>query len=292
VLANATIRDVEKELARLREEMAGPDGTPALRTSSATHIAWVPERWEAAARAVQAGLAERHPSRLVLLLPRPEDPRDELDADVTVVCFPNESLGREVCAEVITLRLNGPRAEAPASVVLPLLVSDLPVFLRWRGEPPFGERPFEELVGVVDRLVVDSGEWDDPPGGLRLLESHLDLVAVSDLAWARTAPWRVAVAALWPEVADARSVRVAGPEADAILLAGWLGSRLHRRVELERLPAAGVEAVEIDGRPVEPPGGARATPSDLLSGELDRYGRDPVYEGALRFVGSASAVLG
>ena len=39
---------------------------------------------------------------------------------------------------MISLRLCGARAAAPASVVMPLLVSDLPVFLRWRGPLPFG----------------------------------------------------------------------------------------------------------------------------------------------------------
>ena len=43
----------------------------------------------------------------------------------------------------------------PASVAQPLLLPDLPVFLRWRGLPPFGDGPFEELVGIVDRLIVD-----------------------------------------------------------------------------------------------------------------------------------------
>ena len=39
-----------------------------------------------------------------------------------------------------------------------------PVFLRWRGRPPFGRPQFEQLVGVADRLIVDSTEWDRLPG--------------------------------------------------------------------------------------------------------------------------------
>ena len=63
--------------------------------------------------------------------------------------------------EVIWLRLRGAMAAAPASLVLPLALSDLPVFLRWRGEPPFGAPHFEQLVDIADRLVVDSSEWDE-----------------------------------------------------------------------------------------------------------------------------------
>ena len=281
VIADATIRDIEKELTRLREGMAGRDGTPALRTSSATHVAWVPERWEAAARAVQAGLAERHPSRLIILLPRPDSPRDGLDAEVDVLCFPSAGLGREICAEAIEIHLNGARAASPASVVLPLLVADLPVFLRWRGELPFGSAPFEELVGVADRLVVDSGEWDDPPATFGRLAGYLDRVAVSDLAWARTAPWRLAIASLWPDVAAASRLRVTGPATDALLLARWLGARLERRVDLERADAAELTSVEVDGVPVAPRRADRRTASDLLSEQLDSFSRDPIYEEAV-----------
>ncbi len=54
------------------------------------------------------------------------------------------------------MTLCGPRAHAPASVVSPLLVTDLPAFLRWRGDLPFGSTELEQLVGVADRLIVDS----------------------------------------------------------------------------------------------------------------------------------------
>ena len=52
---------------------------------------------------------------------------------------------------------------------MPLLVTGLPVFLRWRGRPPFGEPTAEQLVDVCDRLIVDSGEWPDVPGAYREL---------------------------------------------------------------------------------------------------------------------------
>ena len=71
---------------------------------------------------------------------------------------------RGLVTEVVELTLRGARAKAPASIVEPLLISDLPVFLRWRGEPPWDAPELEQLVGVTDRLIVDSTEWDDLPG--------------------------------------------------------------------------------------------------------------------------------
>ena len=132
----------------------------------------------------------------------------------------------------------------PASVVQPLLLPDLPVFLRWRGLPPFGERPFEELVDVVDRLIVDSTEWPGLPAPYAQLAEIFDRVVVSDIAWARTSRWRPQLASLWPGIADVKTIEVTGTEAQANLLAGWLRSRLGHDVALEHEPSDRLAGVE------------------------------------------------
>jgi hypothetical protein len=278
---DVTVRDIERELHTLRDALTAPGQPPRLRTSVLTHIAWIPERWIEAAMGVMAELGERHPSRAILIFPRPDDPRDEIHAEVDYRCFIRGGLEQEVCAEVVALVLCGRRAEAPASVVLPLLVSDLPVFLRWRGEPSSQAGQLEQLVGIADRLVVDSREWGDAEAAYARLPELLDRIAVSDIAWARIHPWRVAIAALWPDVAEAETLRVAGPRAEGVLLSRWLGSRLRRDVALELEPAGEIELVEVDGHPVEARAETR-TPADLLSDQLEIFGRDPVYEEAVR----------
>lgn len=281
-----TVRELERDLARLREASTDPGAAPRLRTSVMTHIAWVPERWVEAATGTLAGLAERHPSRAILLLPQPDDPTDSLDGEVDLRCFVRHGVQKEVCAEVITLRLRGARASAPASVVMPLLVSDLPVFLRWRGPLPFGSTELEQLVGVADRLVVDAVEWDEPARDCRELSKLFDKIAVSDIAWARTMPWRAAVAEMWPDVADVEQVTVAGPLAEALLLAAWLETRLGRDVELDHEPADSIERVEVDGDEAQPVAVDVMTPSDFLSDQLEMFGRDRIYEEAARRMAS------
>jgi glucose-6-phosphate dehydrogenase assembly protein OpcA len=281
MLEDVTIRDVVRELNELRDVSTEPGQPPRLRASVMTHVAWVPERWAEAAHGVMAELGERHPSRVILLFPRPDDPRDVIDAEVDYRCFVRGGLECEVCSEVISLRLCGGRAKAPASIVQPLLVSDLPVFLRWRGDLPFGSGELEQLAAVADRLVVDAREWADPEQTFPQLPELCDRVHVSDIAWARVRPWREAVAAMWPEVAEAGSVRVAGPRAEALLLWRWLSTRLVRELELEHEPAGEVELVEVDGRPavarLEP-----KSPADLLSDQLEIFGRDEIYEETVR----------
>jgi glucose-6-phosphate dehydrogenase assembly protein OpcA len=275
----ASIAEIESELGSRRSvEAAG--GAPFQRTSVMTHIAWVPERWVDAAEQVLEGLAERHPSRTIVLVPQPSG-EDALDADVSVEYFPTGG-DRCVCTETIRIRLEGRRTLAPASVVQPLLIPDLPVFLRWRGEPDWDSSQFAQLTDVADRLIVDSTEWEGLPGPYTRLAGVFERVVVSDIAWARTSRWRAQLASLWPGIADVRRIKVIGTEAQAHLLAGWLRSRLGREIELEHDAADRLTGVELDGEPTPFPPGDPPNPADLLSDELERFTRDRVYEDAVR----------
>ena len=275
------VADIERQLGRLRAREAD-DGMPELRTSTMTHIVWCPPEWRPKARATLAGLLERHPARTIFLIPSPGS-EAKIEARVELKDFQLQGLSREVLSEVIELRLQGSAARHPGSIVLPLLVSDLPVFCRWRGEPSFGSDALSEVLGVTDRLVVDSSEWRGIPSAYANLAGLFDRVAVSDIAFSRTLPWRRRLAELWPGIAETQKLRVEGPRADAELVAGWLRSRLKRKIALTRRDAPAVAAIWVDGEPVESPG-ELLNASELLSGELDQFGRDPVYEGAVRAV--------
>ena len=276
---NTSISEIERELARLRDATSAEGAQPNLRTSVMTHIAWAPPEWQAAAEETLAGMAERHPSRTLLLVPKPGEP-DGLDAEVSIRCFPVGD--RAICGEVIELLLRGSRAAAPASIALPLLVSDLPVFLRWRGRPEWGSEPFEQLVDIVDRLIVDSTEWADVPAAYAGLVELFPRVVVSDIAWERTERWRSLLASLWPDVDSVRTIRVHGTAAQGNLIAGWLRSRLGHDVELEVVERSQLESIDLDGKPAPFPPGKPPNPSDVLSSQLDRFGRDPIYEAAVR----------
>lgn len=255
----ATVDEIEAALVGLRDRVGH------LRTSVLTHIAWVPDEWRDAAARTLRGLGERHPSRTLLVFPSPDD-EDRLAARVYLECHQLEG-DRRLCNEIVELDLHGRRAEAATSIVTPLLLPDLPVFLRWRGRPPFRTRHFRDFVGLVDRLVVDSAEWPDLPGAYAELDDVFELTAVSDIAWRRTLPWREELARAWPSLPD----RIAGPPAEAALVAGWLDSRADYVVAVDR----------ADKLPVAPD----ADPSDLLSDELDVFGRDAVYEAAAMTAG-------
>jgi len=273
-LTNTTLAAVERALIEEREE-------GAQRTSVMTHVVWAPPAWLKAAERTLAGLSERHPSRTVLLTPAPRR-KPGIDAVVDVREFAVQGSSRCIASEVVELTLKGARAKAPASIVLPLLISDLPVFCRWRGEPGWDSPELEQLVAVVDRLVVDSSEWEGLPASYERLMQLFGRVAVSDIAWTRTEAWRIRIAALWPGIRRAKKVEVTGPQPDALLLAGWLRSRLRRQVELEHKTGRTVRRIVVDETEVEAPPGPAPTPSDLLSQQLDVFGRDPTYEAAVQ----------
>jgi hypothetical protein len=279
------LSQVNDALAKLRAESAAEGAPPNLRTSVMTHLAWIPEAWADQARAALAGMAERHPSRSILLFPEPDAGKNRIDATVSLECYSLSEVDRLVCSEVIELQLLGRLAKAPASIVEPLLISDLPVFLRWRGEPAWGSPELEQLVEIVDRLIVDSTEWDDLPYSYRRLAALFEQTAVSDIAWARTSRWRNLLASLWPDIADVSTIRVTGTAAQAWLLCGWLRSRLGRDdIALDHVPAERLVGIDLDGKPAPFPPGDPPVPSDVLSEELDRFSRDRVYEDAVRAV--------
>jgi hypothetical protein len=275
---DVSIGAIERRLAELRHCEDGH--APELRTSVMTHIAWVPEEWEEAAAQTRSGLGARHPSRAIVLYPRPDVDSDRIDARVVVEAYGLPGLERHVSAEVIELWLCGRRCVDPASIVAPLLMADLPVFLRWRGRPTFSGEGFERLLDIVDRLIVNSAEWPDVPGAYEDAARCFDRAACSDIAWRRTERWRASLAGLWPGIAESTELAVKGPAPEGYLLAGWLSSRLGIDLDLELDEAESLERVVVGGTPVPEPAGDEPTPSDLLSAELDVLERDRVFEAA------------
>jgi glucose-6-phosphate dehydrogenase assembly protein OpcA len=154
----------------------------------------------------------------------------------------------QVCYEQVLARVHGDFDERVVSVVVPLLVPDLPVFLWWTGTPPSEARHLDDLVRLADRLIVDSADFARADRTLPQVAHLARLrVGITDLNWARLTPWRELVAQFFdvpawrPFLGGITGIRTGfavdmdGRDihpSQALLLLGWLASRLGwRRVD-------------------------------------------------------------
>ena len=244
--AQATSIDaLERELARLRRAAVAHarERGQTLARASVLNLVVYSERENHARRAARtvADLALRHPSRAIVLLG--DRDRDGIVASVQLHCHVPQSDGAQpVLYEQILARVRGDFDERVASVVIPLLVPDLPVFLWWTGTPPSDARHLDDLVKLADRLIVDSADFARAdrtlPEVARLERFH---VGITDLNWARLTGWRELIAQFFdvpawrPFLGGVTGMR-AGFAVDmdgrdihpsqALLLLGWLASRL------------------------------------------------------------------
>lgn len=214
------------------------------------------------------------PSRTVIFI-TDEDPARQHTWDVLVQL--NEAWHRssDVPAlrfETIIITADPKVAGHLASLVSPLLMSELPTFLWWPSGDFVTNPVFQDLVEIVDRLIVDSaqlGNDAETVAQMRTLLDDEDDPWVSDFTWSRLQPWCHLIAQFFDPtevrgvLEDISQVSIAYAEtrkdrssgfAAALLMVGWLGSRLGWEVmePLERRRAGGwsapLRAVNPDGR--------------------------------------------
>jgi glucose-6-phosphate dehydrogenase assembly protein OpcA len=251
-LPSVDISTIERELGQLWKENAAEAGGQAVtRALTLNLVARASDSATAEAiSGVVQGLTASHPNRTVLASLRPDDAEPRLDAFVQANCLLGSRGAPQVCGEQITIDARGPAMAQVASLVLPLLVPDLPVVLWLPGPAPFADPLLGRLRGVIDRLIVDSRSFADPARELSEMArfeaaDHVGpgngphAPALSDLAWAELTPWRELAAqffdtrVLLPHLRRMDRVEIDyAPQAgranvaQSLLLAGWLASCL------------------------------------------------------------------
>lgn len=269
-----------------------------MRTSVLTLvvIAPRPETTERALAAINA-LHQRHPSRAIVVSPTDFDGPSTTDAHIHAVCKLADNSGAEICTEQILVKTGGELSQHLSRVVTPLVIHDLPVVLWWPDDPPFGSTQFQQVIGICDRLLVDSGSFREEGGhrlaGLAAVVS--EGITVSDIGWLRLTLWRELLAGLFDhpllarEVKQIRSVRVdvARPGdtfrlTKAAYLCGWLAAMLDWEISRPLSPdkrgdgtltgafRAGRREVQVELRPVSASlGGSLRAPGSLVRVELE-----------------------
>ena len=204
---------------------------------------------EQAQRALSAieEMTSQHPSRAIIVVPQKQNGGAAVETYIsTQIQTRNGALSY---GEEIVLKAHDGAVPHLPGAILPLIVSGLPSFLWWMGEPTWRTEFLEALVDGSDRLIVDSSEMKRPEVSLLALDDLMrrkkSSCAISDFNFSRQQPWREMVAAFFdspdqrPYLSGIDRVTIeyaAGSEdgatnpAQAYLFAGWLASRLNWRI--------------------------------------------------------------
>lgn len=230
---------LNKEISELWVTLAGQAGSAhqgVVRSSSMTLIVLVDKEYDSTGLSeTLAGLMRSHPSRAIVVHVAKGDSED-LDAEVRAQCWLPAGQQKQLCSEQIEINASEKSLAELPSVLLPLLVPDLPAVLWCRSERSTQLPVFNELIALAPRAIYDIADFSDPLSALKRIESVANSgFAVTDLNWTRLTRWRDMISQVFENVAcrtdlprfrritinyfanPVSAVPVAG-----ILMAGWL----------------------------------------------------------------------
>ena len=241
---------LEKELAAMWQPTKHEDGTVAeagtTRVCVLNLIVYAAQHEERAEiDQLLDEVTEQTPGRSIILVADRDSTAAKLEAYVSTRCQTGSRGAKQVCGEQITIEASGPVIETVSTAIEPLLMPDMPVFLWWKDIPHYEDKLFNRLVGLADRVVLDSLAFDHPHEDLlrlaEIIRTNPQFMLVSDLNWGRMTAWRSLMASFW-DVGDYRPlldqidtviVEYDPPDVahsaiapQSLLIIGWLASRL------------------------------------------------------------------
>jgi glucose-6-phosphate dehydrogenase assembly protein OpcA len=286
-LTDTTSGKIASTLVAARHKSGTPTTGAVLTLVVSTEERHHYDAMKAASRA-----AREHPARIIIVIGRPDTTRTRLDAEVRT----GDENGP---GEVVVLRLYGELASHADSVVLPLLLPDVPVVTWWPDEGP--DVPSKEPLGAfAQRRITDAAEYYKPMTKLVARAASYQ-PGDTDLAWTRLTPWRSMLAAALDQFPRrVNSVAVSGEEGNPSVrvLAVWLRQRLGVPVTRTADEGPGITSVElitdegpirlsrpdgelatlsIPGQPDRPVALKRRETAELIAEELRRLDSDEVY---------------
>ncbi len=253
-----SVSEIERALTGIWTAVRQTSGTGehhVAARSSVLNLVVVAGRRETAERcsATIAATAGRHPSRSLILSTMDVDGPSSLDARIEALSVTTSAGTAQTGAETIHVSARGETGRHLASIIVPLLVHDLPVALWWPHDPQFRSHRADRLLSIADRLIVDGSSWSGD--GLDRLEAMARMaqgqrLVVADFALLRQARWREALASVYdlpdlrPHLRAVRSITVeyAAPQdgdpagltniVRPVYHVAWLASRLGMGVVL------------------------------------------------------------
>ncbi|MBZ5551464.1 MAG: glucose-6-phosphate dehydrogenase assembly protein OpcA [Acidobacteriia bacterium] len=247
---------IEEELRELWKGAAQADSTDpesegvVARASVLNLVVWTEDATqESSLTETISELTVQNPCRAIVVTAVAGEDNLKMEAWISAHCHRPSPASKVMCCEQISLRGSGGAGRELAATTIPFLISDLPVFVWWKGGRFFDSEFLKAISSVCDRLILDSKTFASPESDFAQLEeyikAHHSRSAVSDVAWHRLMQWRELASQFFdpPVLRDhlehiehvtveynKRVVDGSGVPPQAYLLLGWLGSRLHWEV--------------------------------------------------------------
>jgi glucose-6-phosphate dehydrogenase assembly protein OpcA len=206
-----------------------------------------------------AALMPEHPARAILVKLRAGTER-ALSERVYQQCWKPFGQRQQICCEQIELTASDAALGDLPSVLLPLLVADLPVILWCRSARVLDLADLSQITRLADKVIVDSSAFAKANDGLRWMTAAQQRgLRVGDLAWTRLTRWRETLGRIFENrdylarLSGVRDVKVfwgPGFETAAWYMAAWLrGALADAGVSLKVAVAKAVETlrIEMDG---------------------------------------------
>jgi glucose-6-phosphate dehydrogenase assembly protein OpcA len=243
---------IEKELKKLWTDMSTQHAQQEAVTRACVHnlIVYAPgERSDAEVNATVAEVTVQNPGRVFILLADTSIKEKKVSAWVSAQCYRTSGMRQQVCCEQIMVRAHGESVQELPSILEPLMIPDLPVFVWWRASVS-NEKVFNDLLEFAARTIIDSAIQDSNQSIQEIIQTlvhNMPVCAFSDLNWARITIWRELIARLF-DASDTRSLlneisRVEISSANTLSLqplfiVSWLGCRLKWRIDSKILKDA------------------------------------------------------
>lgn len=232
------LHQIELGTAALRVEQGRPVAAQMLL---ATVVVRYPEAvtWDQVYEQVAEVIAS-YPARVIAFVRDPVAARAPWPVQVGLVARLADDGSTDVRGQLIVAALDGRAYDEAASLAAGWSVGDVPLVVWWNGPAPLDDYLFEHLLDLADRIVLDSNGMTDCDIDYLALERLLrreEHARTSDLLWHRLHAWRQAIAQLFDQPMqrdlldriEACTVEIGagrGGRAAALLLVGWLASRL------------------------------------------------------------------
>lgn len=132
----------------------------------------------------------KFPSRVIFITIDDKAPPETLKTSVSVMT--SEAENNATACDLINILLSLNNRERAPFMILPHIITDLPIYLLWADDPSKSDPVSQKLEKLATRVIFDSESTDNLGSFAKAILKHKEASGseIADLNWARTEGWR------------------------------------------------------------------------------------------------------